>query len=86
MSVFFDHSGRERPHLEWKVRLFAAGGVLGVAGMWLEEKWLTGTAIAVLLVGVLLRLLPGRAGRPGAGSGDGGDDGPPDDEPGRDEE
>ena len=45
--------------LEWRVRLFSVGGVLGVAGTLLEERWLTGLAIVVLGTGVLIRFLPG---------------------------
>ncbi len=61
MSLFLDRSSPERPHLEWKVRIFLAGAVLGVAGIYLDERWLTGAGIAVLLAGVLLRFLPGGA-------------------------
>lgn len=67
VGLFVDHARRDRPHLEWKVRLFAAGAVLGLAGMYLEERWLTGGGIAVLLAGVLLRFLPGGDGRPDDG-------------------
>lgn len=59
MSLFVDHTRRDRSHLGWKIRLFAAGAVLGVAGMYLEDTWLTGGGIAVLLAGVLLRFVPG---------------------------
>ena len=52
------------PLLEWRVRLFSAGGVLGVAGILIEERWLTGLAIVLLGAGVLIRFLPGdRGGR-----------------------
>ena len=63
MSLLLDRSRRERRYLEWKVRLFVAGAVLGVAGMALEDGWLVGGGIAVLLAGVLLRFVPG-AGDP----------------------
>ena len=45
--------------LEWKVRLFSVAAVLGLAGIYLEERWLTGAAIVVLGGGMGLRLLPG---------------------------
>ncbi|MDP2955665.1 MAG: hypothetical protein Q8N53_04530 [Longimicrobiales bacterium] len=41
------------------MRLFSAGGVLGVAGILLDQRWLTGLAIVVLGAGVLVRFLPG---------------------------
>jgi len=50
------HAGR---FLEWKVRIFAAGAVLGLAGIFLDEEWLRIGAIVVLAAGVLLRFLPG---------------------------
>lgn len=62
MSLFFDRSKRAGAHLEWKVRFFVAGAVLGVAGMYLEETWLTGAGIVVLLAGALLRLVPRGSG------------------------
>jgi hypothetical protein len=61
VSIFLDRSRRGGAHLEWKIRLFAAGATLGVSGMYLEEKWLTGGGIVVLLVGALLRFVPGGA-------------------------
>jgi len=63
-----DRSKRAGAFLEWKVRLFAVGAVLGLAGIFLEERWLTGTAIAVLTGGALLRFLPGA--RPPGGDDD----------------
>ena len=44
--------------LEWKVRLFSVAAVLGLAGIYLEERRLTGAAIIVLAGGMLLRLIP----------------------------
>ncbi|HSW31076.1 MAG TPA: hypothetical protein VLH75_16445 [Longimicrobiales bacterium] len=62
MSLFFDRSKRAAGHLEWKVRLFVVGAGLGASGMYLEETWLTGAGIVVLLAGALLRLAPGGRG------------------------
>lgn len=45
--------------LEWKVRIFSLAAVLGLAGIYADERWLTGSAIAVLAGGLLLRFLPG---------------------------
>jgi len=58
VGLLLDRSRRERPHLEWKIRLFAAGAVLGLAGMYLEERWLTGAGIVVLAAGALVRFVP----------------------------
>jgi hypothetical protein len=66
--VLLDRRRRAGPWLEWKVRLFAVAAVLGLAGIYLEERWLTGAAIVLLFAGLLLRFLP-------AGPADGFDDG-----------
>jgi len=44
----------------WKVRLFALGAALAVAGMALTVRWLVWAGIAALAVGMALRLLPHR--------------------------
>lgn len=65
MSPFLDRSKRSDPHLEWKVRLFAIAAVLAVCGIYFEERWMTGAAIALLASAMLLRFLPWRtAGEP----------------------
>jgi hypothetical protein len=50
--------GPASPHLEWRIRIFGVGAILAVAGMIAEMRWMVWIALAVLLVGVLLRLLP----------------------------
>lgn len=40
------------------MRIFTAGAVLAVVGMYLDERWMTGAAILVLLGGFFLRFLP----------------------------
>lgn len=57
--MFLDRSHRTGRFLEWKVRIFTVGAVLGLVGIYFEEPWMTGSAIAVLLMGMLLRFLPG---------------------------
>jgi len=57
--VFFDRSRRAGRYLEWKVRLFTLGAVLAVVGMAMNQSWMTWTAIGVLVVGMMLRFLPG---------------------------
>jgi hypothetical protein len=54
-----DRSRRAGRWLEWKVRIFTAGAILAVVGMYLEERWMTGAAIVILLGGLFLRFLPG---------------------------
>ncbi len=46
------------------MRIFSVAAVFGLAGMALEERWLTGVAIVILLAGFGLRFLPtgGEAG------------------------
>lgn len=58
MIVFLDRSRRSDRHLEWKVRLFSVAAVLALVGMYFDERWMTLSALAVLLVGVLLRFGP----------------------------
>jgi hypothetical protein len=64
MALLLDRKRRAGRYLEWKVRIFAAGAVLGLAGILLDEAWLRIAAILVLAVGVVLRVLPGGTGRP----------------------
>ena len=59
MSLLLDRRRRAGRWLEWKVRIFATGAVLGLAGIFLDEAWLRIAAIAVLATGILLRFLPG---------------------------
>ncbi len=58
MSPFMDRSRRAGRYLEWKVRIFAAGAILALGGMYLNQRWLVGVAILVLAAGMALRFLP----------------------------
>ena len=58
MIVFLDRRRRAGPYLEWKIRIFAVAAVVALAGIYLNERWLTGAAIVLLLSGLSLRLLP----------------------------
>ena len=71
--MFFSSRRRKGPdlHLDWKVRIFFAGALIAFIGMVLESPILVLVAIGVLLVGVLLRFLPG--GGRGEDPGDEGD-------------
>ena len=44
-------------HLEWRIRFFGAGAILGVLGIYFEARWMIWLAIAVLVAGFLLRFL-----------------------------
>ena len=59
-------------HLEWRIRIFGVGAILGIAGMIAEMRWMIWIALGVLMVGFLLRFLPG-------GDETGGDDAGKDD-------
>lgn len=56
--MFVDRRRRHDPLLEWKVRLFSVAAVLVVLGLYFGERWMTGSAIVVLLAAMLLRFLP----------------------------
>ncbi len=44
----------------WKVRLFALGAALALAGMAFTARWLVWVGLAVLVAGLALRFLPRR--------------------------
>jgi len=56
--MFLDRRRRAGKYLEWKVRVFTVAAVLGLAGIAVDNRWMTGAAIMVLMGGVLLRFLP----------------------------
>ncbi len=62
--LFMDRSRKadRYPWLEWKVRLFAVGAGLAVAGMAMDTRWLVAVAIVILFAGFLIRFLPGGTG------------------------
>lgn len=51
------------PFLAWKVGIFVLAAGMWIAGVIAGQAWLTGAALAVLLVGLLLRFV--RRGEPG---------------------
>lgn len=53
-----DRTRTAGPWLEWKVRLFTVGAVLALGGMYLDESWVVGAAMVVLVMGMLVRFLP----------------------------
>lgn len=46
------------PHLAWKVAIFFLAAGLWLAGVIAGRAWLSGAAIAVLLLALVLRFLP----------------------------
>ena len=58
--VFLNRRRRAGRYLEWKVRIFIGAAVIGLAGIYFEERWLTGTAILILFAGIGLRFIPGQ--------------------------
>ena len=63
-----DRSRSAGRHLVWRVRLFSAGAVLALAGIFLDDRWITGVAIVVLTAGMALRF------RSGGGAEESGED------------
>jgi len=78
VSLFLDRSRRSGHMLEWKVRIFAVAAVLGLAGIYFVERWMTVSAIALLMSGMLLRFTP--AFRRSEDDDEDEDDGAPSDE------
>jgi hypothetical protein len=60
-----DRKPRSRRFLVWKTRIFAVGAVIALVGMYLNNPYVTGAALVLLLVGVALRLVPERKVSPG---------------------
>ena len=58
------------PHLEIKVVLFGIAAVFALVGMYFGERWMTGIAIGVLSLAMLVRFLPGGADAPADDDGD----------------
>jgi hypothetical protein len=59
MPFLADRSRRDDPLLEWKIRLFSVAAVVALAGIYLDDRRVTGGALVLLVGGVLLRFLPG---------------------------
>jgi hypothetical protein len=57
VSPFLNRSKRPDPHLEWKVRIFVVAAVLGVSGIYFDERWMGWVAILLLLSAMLLRFV-----------------------------
>ena len=64
MSLLLDRRPRSNKYLAWKIRIFATAAVVAVVGMSLDNPYVTGAALVLLIIGMLLRLLPDRSDRP----------------------
>ena len=58
MSLLLDRRRRPSHYLVWKIRIFVVAAVVALVGMYLNNPWITGTALVMLLFGMLLRFLP----------------------------
>jgi hypothetical protein len=58
MSLFLSRRPRSSRHLAWKIRIFAVAALVAVVGMYLNNPYVTGAALVLLFVGMLLRFLP----------------------------
>lgn len=52
------------PLLEWKVRILSVAIALALAGMYFGERWMTGSALALLVGAMVLRMTADRKRRP----------------------
>jgi len=68
--VLLDRGRKAGRYLEWKVRIFSVAAVLALVGIYMESGWMTGAAIGMLVVGMLLRFLPADAEGPEDGDGE----------------
>jgi hypothetical protein len=58
MSLFLDRRPRSRRFLIWKTRIFGVAAVIALVGMSLNNPYVTGAALVLLLGGVALRFVP----------------------------
>jgi len=65
MSLLLSRSPRSTRYLAWKIRVFAVAAVVAVIGMAIDNPYVTGVALVLLFVGMLLRFLPEPKGSEG---------------------
>lgn len=61
--------GRDDRFLEWKIGIFSIAAAVGLSGIFLEKRWMTGLALSLLMSAMLLRFLPVRATDPAVDDG-----------------
>lgn len=47
----------EPQFLEWRIRIFGVGAIIGLFGMFAKVDWMVSAAIVVLAIGVILGLV-----------------------------
>jgi hypothetical protein len=62
VSLLLDRRPRSNKHLVWKIRIFAVAAVVAMVGIYLDNPYVTGVALFLLIIGVLLRFVPERKG------------------------
>lgn len=67
VPLLSDRSRRDDRFLEWKVRLFSVSAAVAIVGIYLDERWMTGLALVLLLGGLFLRFFPGATASPDQG-------------------
>jgi hypothetical protein len=58
MSLLLDRRPRSTRYLAWKIRIFGVAAVVAIMGMYFDNPYVTGAALVLLFVGMLLRFLP----------------------------
>ncbi|MSR19648.1 MAG: hypothetical protein EXR91_01520 [Gemmatimonadetes bacterium] len=58
MSLLLDRQRCPSRYLAWKIRIFSVAAVVALVGMYLNNPWITGAALVLLFVGMMLRFLP----------------------------
>ncbi len=61
--------GRDDRFLDWKIGIFSIAAAVGLSGIFLEKRWMTGLALPLLMSAMLLRFLPVRATDPAVDDG-----------------
>lgn len=62
MPFLANRGPREDRYLEWKIALFSVAAAVAMVGIYLDERWMTGVALVLLVAGMFLRFLPGGGG------------------------
>lgn len=60
MSLSLSRKPRSNRFLVWKIRLFTAAALVAFVGMSLNNPYVTGVALVLLFIGMLLRFVPER--------------------------
>jgi len=69
--MFARRGDREKPNLDWRVRLFVAAALLAMIGMGMGIPWVVWISVSFLILGLVLRFLPPVGAEEGDGTGSG---------------